>query len=97
MRVVAIVMGVLLWTSSAHAATGVVMDMPRGGRWRLVYRPPPMARGTIVMGSGDVGWVGLAVSRARELSTDGYVVVGDEYAVRFPAFTVGTSSLGWGA
>jgi type IV secretory pathway VirJ component len=28
------------------------------------------------MGSGDVGWVGLAVSRAQDLSSDGYIVVG---------------------
>ncbi|MFN7982753.1 MAG: AcvB/VirJ family lysyl-phosphatidylglycerol hydrolase [Vicinamibacterales bacterium] len=95
MRVVAIVMGVLLWTSSAHAATGVRVDMPlRGKAMALtVYRPATTARGTIVMGSGDVGWVGLAVSRAQELSTDGYVVVGVNMREYLSAFTVGTSHL----
>ena len=42
------------------------LDMPLRGRAMAlsVYRPAGPPRGTIIMGSGDVGWVGLAVARA---------------------------------
>src|SRR4029077_21042341 len=41
-----------------------------------VYRPAGVPRGTVIMGSGDVGWVGLGVDMAQFLSLQGYVVVG---------------------
>lgn len=95
MRVAAIVTGLLLWASGANAATGVRVDMPLRGKTMAltVYRPSSTARGTIIMGSGDVGWVGLAVSRAQELSTDGYAVVGVNVREYLSAFTVGTAHL----
>jgi type IV secretory pathway VirJ component len=54
-----------------------------------IYRPAvPRAKvkGTIIMGSGDVGWVGLAVSMSGFLSSNGYTVIGlnaREYLAEF--------------
>lgn len=95
MRLSVLVVGLLLAASLANAAPGVRVDMPvRGKSMALtVYRPAGTARGTIIMGSGDVGWVGLAVSRAQELSTDGYIVVGVNVREYLSAFTVGAAHL----
>ena len=41
------------------------------------------------MGSGDVGWVGLAVSMAGELSAKGYIVIGVNARQYLAAFTSG--------
>ena len=60
-----------------------------------LYRPASAAppRGTIVMGSGDVGWVGLAVTMAEELSAQGYVVAGINVRQYLSSFTSGKSHL----
>lgn len=60
-----------------------------------LYRPPAggVPRGTVVIGSGDVGWVGLAVTVAEELSGDGYVVVGINVRQYLGAFTSGKAHL----
>jgi fermentation-respiration switch protein FrsA (DUF1100 family) len=73
----------------AEVRAGERLDMPvRGHAMALtIYRPTGPPRGTIVMGSGDVGWVGLAVSRAEELSASGYVVVGINVREYLAAFT----------
>jgi type IV secretory pathway VirJ component len=52
-----------------------------------VYTPAGTPRGTIVMGSGDVGWVGLAVSLAEEYSAQGYLVVGLNVRQYLSSFT----------
>lgn len=49
--------------------------------------------GTIVMGSGDVGWVGLAVDLAQFLSDKGYTVVGINVRQYLGAFTSGKVTL----
>jgi type IV secretory pathway VirJ component len=69
---------VVLLAFSATAAAADRIQMPLRGRTMplTLYRPTGTPKGTIVMGSGDVGWVGLAVSRAQDLSSDGYIVVG---------------------
>ena len=59
----------------------------------MVYRPPGTAKGTIIMSSGDVGWVGLAVSRAQELASDGYIAVGVNVREYLSSFTAGTTHL----
>lgn len=71
------------------------VDMPLRGRSMALtlYQPDAAARGTIIMGSGDVGWVGLAVSRAQELSADGYRVVGVNIREYLSAFTVKSAHL----
>lgn len=57
-----------------------------------LYRPvngPP--RGTILMGSGDAGWVGLGVSMSEELAGRGYLVVGINVRQYLSSFTSGRS------
>jgi hypothetical protein len=49
--------------------------------------------GTIFMGSGDVGWVGLAVDLAQILSDKGYTVVGINARQYLGAFTNGKATL----
>jgi type IV secretory pathway VirJ component len=58
-----------------------------------IYQPPAAAarKGTVLMGSGDVGWVGLAVDLAGFLSGHGYVVVGINSRQYLSAFTAGAS------
>ena len=58
-----------------------------------VYRPAGTARGTIFMGSGDVGWVGLAVSMAEDFAKQGYLIVGINVRQYLAAFTSGGSHL----
>lgn len=60
-----------------------------------LYRPagPGAPKGTIVIGSGDVGWVGLAVTVAERCSADGYAVVGINVRQYLAAFTAGKSHL----
>jgi type IV secretory pathway VirJ component len=51
-----------------------------------IYRPTGPAKGTVIMASGDVGWVGTGVSLATFLSHEGFVVVGlnvRQYLTRF--------------
>ena len=59
-----------------------------------IYRPATTTpKGTIIMGSGDVGWVGLAVSMAQELNADGYLVAGLNVRQYLSTFTDGKSHL----
>jgi type IV secretory pathway VirJ component len=73
-------------------AVGEHVDFPlRGQHLTLtVYRPSTAighVRGTIILGSGDVGWVGLAASMAAFLSDAGYLVVGLNSREYLAAFT----------
>jgi dienelactone hydrolase len=52
-----------------------------------IYPAHGPARGTIVMASGDVGWVGLAVSMAEEYSAAGYLVIGVNVRQYLASFT----------
>jgi dienelactone hydrolase len=52
-----------------------------------IYPARGQARGTIIMGSGDVGWVGLAASLADEYSAQGYIVLGLNVRHYLSAFT----------
>lgn len=68
----------------------------RGRTLTLTIYPPAnntAPRGTILMGSGDVGWVGLAVSMSEELSAEGYLVAGINVRQYLSAFTSGKSHL----
>ena len=58
-----------------------------------LYRPSGPPLGTLVIGSGDVGWVGLAVTVAEEFSGAGYTVVGVNVRQYLAAFTAGKSHL----
>jgi pimeloyl-ACP methyl ester carboxylesterase len=83
---------------SAAASTGERGDVAVRGKMieLTIYRPqqPPSGmKGTIFMGSGDVGWVGLAVSMAEFLSGEGYLVVGINVRQYLSAFTARKSHL----
>ena len=56
-----------------------------------VYRPPAgvTPKGTVLMGSGDVGWVGLGVDLSEFLSAQGYIVAGINVRQYLSAFTSG--------
>src|SRR5690348_15323017 len=58
-----------------------------------VYQPATPPKGTIIMGSGDVGWVGLGVSLAEFLSGEGYIVAGVNVRQYLSTFTVGKTHL----
>lgn len=82
-------------TLVAHraAASEKVPVTIRGKTFVLeLYRPPHATpKGTILMGSGDVGWVGLAVDLAGFLSGQGYAVVGINSRQYLSTFTSGAS------
>jgi type IV secretory pathway VirJ component len=87
---VLVVAALLCSASSSVAVAGEQLDFPlRGQHLTLtIYRPAVrQAKGTIVMGSGDVGWVGLAASTARFLSDGGYLVIGLNVREYLSAFT----------
>jgi fermentation-respiration switch protein FrsA (DUF1100 family) len=82
--------------ATTSAASSEKLDLTvRGKTLTLaIYQPhaaPP--RGTVVMGSGDVGWVGLAVWMAETLSDQGYLVVGVNIRQYLSAFTSGAAHL----
>jgi alpha-beta hydrolase superfamily lysophospholipase len=52
-----------------------------------VYTPSGAPKGTVLMGGGDVGWVGLAASLADEYSAQGYIVLGLNVRHYLSAFT----------
>ena len=81
----------LIGVSTAGAASTDRLDVTVRGRTLTlaVYKPKAAPRGTILMGSGDVGWVGLAVSMADELSAQGYLVIGVNVRQYLAAFTSG--------
>lgn len=87
--------GLLLWALPAGAASTEELNVTVRSRTipLSIYRPSGASRGTIVMGSGDVGWVGLAVSMAEELSARGYLVVGLNVRHYLAAFTSGKEHL----
>jgi type IV secretory pathway VirJ component len=86
---------VVAWISPVTAASTEKVDVTVRGKTitLTIYQPTTAPRGTIVMASGDVGWVGLAVSMAEELSAEGYIVVGVNARQYLAAFSAGTDSL----
>jgi len=58
-----------------------------------VYRPAGTPKGTVIMGSGDVGWVGVGVAMAEFLSGEGYIVAGVNVRQYLSTFTAGKSHL----
>jgi alpha-beta hydrolase superfamily lysophospholipase len=82
--------------AAANAASSEKLDINVRGRTLTLAIYQPRAeprRGTVVMGSGDVGWVGLAVSMAETLSEQGYLVVGVNIRQYLSSFTSGASHL----
>lgn len=89
MRIASFCLLVCMLVAARDAAAADRVDMPlRGHVMALtVYRPTGAPKGTVIMASGDVGWVGLAASRAQELSSDGYVAVGVNVREYLSTFT----------
>lgn len=89
--VVALALMVLCWSSPALAGSDQKLSFPLRTKTLTltVYRPAAPARGTILMGSGDVGWVGLAVRMSEFLVQQGYVVVGFNVREYLSSFTAG--------
>lgn len=86
---------VLTRVPPVSAASTAKLDVAvRGSTVTLtIYTPRSAPRGTIVMASGDVGWVGLAASMAEELAAQGYIVAGVNARQYLSTFTSGKSHL----
>jgi type IV secretory pathway VirJ component len=87
---------VLASAPPAQATAEQRIDVPIRGHALTVsvYRSAlAQPRGTIFMGSGDVGWVGLAVDMSQYLSDKGYTVVGVNVRQYLGAFTSGKTTL----
>jgi alpha-beta hydrolase superfamily lysophospholipase len=71
------------------------LDVPIRGRTitLAIYRCTATPRGTVLMGSGDVGWVGLATTEAEDLCQRGFVVAGINVRQYLSAFTEGRTHL----
>jgi type IV secretory pathway VirJ component len=94
--VVVIVLSLVFGARRAGASERV--DLPVRGKTiaLTIYQPDlPAAqvKGTVFMGSGDVGWVGLAVSMAEFLRDNGYLVVGINVRQYLSAFRIGDQHL----
>ncbi len=87
------VVAAVAWSAPAVAADKVDVSVRGKTLTVTLYTPNVPPRGTVVMGSGDVGWVGLAPSMAEELCTQGYIVVGINIRQYLSAFTSGQSHL----
>ena len=81
----------------ADAATRETLKVAvRGTSLTLaLYLPPPeiQPKGTILMASGDAGWLGLAATVAPFLADNGYIVAGINSRQYLGAFTNGTAHL----
>lgn len=87
-------LALLLVPNAVLAAEKIDVDVRGKSLTLTLYQPAvPKPRGTILMGSGDVGWVGLAVSMAEELSAQGYLVAGINVRQYLSSFTAGKSHL----
>jgi type IV secretory pathway VirJ component len=89
---IVIVVAFALPASPSSASVGERADLTVRGKTLtlMIYRPyAPLSKvkGTVIMGSGDVGWVGLAASMAAFLSDEGYVVVGVNVRQYLSSFT----------
>src|SRR4051812_23146542 len=91
MKQLTVVLAMLLGFAAPAVSSPAVdrIDMPLRGRAMALtlYRPAGPPKGTIIMGSGDVGWVGLAVALSQHLAAQGYVVIGLNVRDYLSAFT----------
>lgn len=95
-RIAAVAVLVLVaFGSTARADSVEHVEWPQRGKTLslAIYHPAGAPRGTIFMGGGDVGWVGLAVTMAHHLAAQGYLVVGINVRQYLSAYTVGAAHL----
>jgi len=88
-----VVLVCVLVPASARAADTEKVPIRGQGVAVTIYAPKGQPRGTLIMASGDVGWVGLAVSLAEEFSAQGYLVAGLNTRQYLSSFTSGRSHL----
>ena len=95
LRPAGLLLALLALAPSAFAATTETLDVQvRGKTLSLaIYRSAAAPKGTVIMGSGDVGWVGLAVAMAQQLNASGYTVAGVNVRQYLSAFSEGKSHL----
>jgi alpha-beta hydrolase superfamily lysophospholipase len=81
---------VLFVAQDVSAASEKVSMSIRGQTQTLAFYRPAAGvpvKGTILMGSGDVGWVGLAVDLAGFLAEQGYAVIGINARLYLASYT----------
>ncbi len=88
----AFVAALLCAAAPAHGAEKVAVTIRGKALTVELYRPAPgvSPKGTVLMGSGDVGWVGLSVDLSEFLSAEGYAVVGINVRHYLSMFTSGS-------
>src|SRR4051812_37123998 len=93
--VLLLVVALALAQAPAAAIAGQPTSFPLRGKTLTltIYRPLTAPKGTVIMGSGDVGWVGVGVAMAEFLSAEGYIVVGVNVRQYLSAFTAGKAHL----
>lgn len=96
MAIVVMVMAALAPSMATASAEQSVSVTVRGRNLTLeVYAPRTNTpvKGTVVIASGDVGWVGLSVTLAEFLSDQGYLVAGINTRQYLAAFASGSAHL----
>lgn len=83
----------LAGASIAPAAETLAVQVRGKSLTLTVYRPAAKPKATVLMGSGDVGWVGLAVEMAEYLQAQGYCAIGINVREYLAAFTSGRTTL----
>ncbi len=89
MKSLVLVLFLFLAAAPALASESVPVEI-RGKTITLTYYAPAQgsaSKGTMLIGSGDVGWVGLAVEVAEFLSKEGYGVAGINVREYLSTFT----------
>ena len=85
----------LAGVTPAGASRSRTLEVTLRGRKQFLemYEPSSAApiKGTVIMGSGDVGWVGLAVTLAEYLSDRGFVVAGVNVRTYLASYSEGKS------
>jgi dienelactone hydrolase len=81
--------------TAVHGVIGQPTNFPLRGKTLTltIYRPLAPPKGTVIMGSGDVGWVGVGVAMAEFLASEGYVVVGVNVRQYLSSFTTSKAHL----
>jgi alpha/beta superfamily hydrolase len=95
-RLLLILAALLAGSVPARATPEQRLDLTLRGKTLTIsiYRAAGgQPRGTVIMGSGDVGWVGLAVDMSEFLSDRGYTVVGINVRQYLGSFTAGKKTL----
>ncbi len=92
--IIAVILALVVAPDVASAAETYTFTVRGKALTLTVYRPASGApKGTVLMGSGDVGWVGLAVDMAQFLASQGYNAIGINVRQYLAAFTSGKQTL----